>query len=396
MAGGIIVDAVVVITLLLALRAGVIRGFVRTVFGAVGLVGGALLAVWLIPGLLDRYLTSENAGAGPFLLVGGTLLAAGVGHALLDGLTAPLTSAIRGSWARWVDAVLGAVLQAGVAILALWLAVGLVTLLPGGAVRSAVNDSAAAALIDRAVPADHVDVLQRALEAIDNSPFPRVFTDGDAPDLEDVEPPGGSDHDSAEVAAVRDSVLPVDAVALQCGRLQEGSGWVVRPDLVVTNAHVVAGAERITLEVDGTPREARLAAFDPDRDLALLHVPGLGVEPLQRAEGVGPGSPLVLAGYPRGGPYTATSGRVALHLKARGEDIYGQDMVTRDIFAVRAQVSPGNSGGPALTPEGRVAGVVFARSSEDARTAYVLTLAELDEFLAARPAPPGEGVTACA
>lgn len=154
-------------------------------------------------------------------------------------------------------------------------------------------------------------------------------------------------------------------------------------DRIVTNAHVVAGADRIAVQSRGVgvAHAARLIAFDPRRDVAVLQVDGLDADPLPTAGRLDRGDPAVLTGYPGNGPYTQTPARVQQTLTATGLDIYSRHVTARDIYALRAIVRPGDSGGPLFNDAGKVAGMVFARSTSDPDTGYALTLHEVRPVL---------------
>jgi S1-C subfamily serine protease len=173
--------------------------------------------------------------------------------------------------------------------------------------------------------------------------------------------------------------VKITGLASLCDREQEGSGWVVAPERVVTNAHVVSGTQAESVQIQGVGRsyDAHVVVFDPERDLAVLSVPGLpaptstlGTD-LQRSDGA------VVAGFPLDGPYSLDSARVRDVLTATGDDIYGRPGVSRQVYSLYAEVQPGNSGGPLLSPSGAVVGVVFARSLDDPETGYALTLDEV-------------------
>jgi S1-C subfamily serine protease len=174
------------------------------------------------------------------------------------------------------------------------------------------------------------------------------------------------------------SIIKITGVAASCNRGQEGSGWVVAPERVVTNAHVVAGMETATLRIHGTGRSytGRVVLFDAKRDLAVLSVPGLPAEPLRQGPDLARGDSGVVAGFPLDGPYRLDAGRVREVVDARGSDIYGQPGTSREVYSLYAQIRPGNSGGPLLSSDGRVVGVVFAKSLDDASTGYALTMNE--------------------
>jgi S1-C subfamily serine protease len=197
------------------------------------------------------------------------------------------------------------------------------------------------------------------------------------------------------VNAAATGVVRILSAAPSCGSDAEGSGWVVAGDRVVTNAHVVAGSDSLTVQLGGVGQAypARLVVFDPARDLAVLDVPGLPATPLTLGAELAAGDSAVVAGYPENGPYSVIPSRVRETIDAVGRDIYGQDAVTREIYSLRSTVRPGNSGGPLFDVNGAVVGVVFARSTIDAETGYAMTLDEiapvLDAVSATEPVPSG-------
>ena len=189
---------------------------------------------------------------------------------------------------------------------------------------------------------------------------------------------------TAGVRAAAASMVKITGVARSCNRSQEGSGWVVAPGRVVTNAHVVAGERTQRVRLGGTGRTytAQVVVFDPQRDLAILAVPGLRAPALKLGSDVGRGAPAVVAGFPENGPYDVQPARVRQVLTATGNDIYGRPGIAREVYSLYAKVRPGNSGGPLLNPSGRVIGIVFATSLDDPKTGYALTLKEAAPVLA--------------
>ena len=147
----------------------------------------------------------------------------------------------------------------------------------------------------------------------------------------------------------------------------------------MTNAHVVAGIDRPTVRIGGVGRSyaARVVLFDPDKDVAVLYVPELRAPVLSFDDAASRGDSAVVAGYPQDGDLNLQAATVAGRVKATGRNIYNDGIVTREIYSIRSTVRPGNSGGPLLTTTGRVYGVVFARSTSDDETGYVLTAAEV-------------------
>jgi S1-C subfamily serine protease len=189
--------------------------------------------------------------------------------------------------------------------------------------------------------------------------------------------------------AVRTAVLRAERSTVQivgagCGVIQEGSGFVVASDLVVTNAHVVAGVAHPVV-IDGVGHHATtVVLFDPRLDLAVLRVPGLNDPPLAvDAATVGRGTSGVVLGYPEGGPFDYRPAAVAASFMATGLDIYGRTQTLRQVYQIDAVVQPGNSGGPLVAsgdgarhiPDGTVIGVVFARSTINPDVGYALAMA---------------------
>jgi S1-C subfamily serine protease len=167
----------------------------------------------------------------------------------------------------------------------------------------------------------------------------------------------------------------VVGVAAACSVEQEGSGFVASAEHVVTNAHVVQGLRSPRVQVGGVgPRYgAHVVLYDPSIDVAVLDVPGLPAPPLSVATAPLAGGALVAAaGFPLGGPFTLTAGRVLAAATQAGPRVGATPARARPVYEVSAPVKPGNSGGPLLTPDGRVAGLVFARSTSPARAGFAI------------------------
>jgi S1-C subfamily serine protease len=180
------------------------------------------------------------------------------------------------------------------------------------------------------------------------------------------------------VQRAREQVLKITGEAPSCGRRIEGTGFVYAPDRVMTNAHVVAGVRNPKVEISrGRTLDARVVVYDSNRDIAVLAVPGLGRTPLRFGGRARAGADAIVVGYPQDGPFTPVAARVAAIQKARGQNIYQSGTVTREIYSLKAQVLPGNSGGPLLAPDGTVYGVIFAAAADDPDIGYALTAGEV-------------------
>lgn len=220
-------------------------------------------------------------------------------------------------------------------------------------------------------------MLGGAYRALDPGGYPRVFSGVQPERIRPVEPPDPGVAQGRGIEAAAGSVAKVIG-SNDCGQGQSGSGWVVAPQRVVTNAHVVAGVENPSVQVGGSgpSHAATTVAFDPRRDVAVLAVPDLEAEPLPLGGRQSHGDSVVAAGFPLGGPYDLEPGRIRDRLTARGTAIDGSAGASREIYSVSAGVEQGNSGGPLLSPSGQVVGTVFATSVTDSDTAYALTLEE--------------------
>jgi len=184
---------------------------------------------------------------------------------------------------------------------------------------------------------------------------------------------------AAAVERARPSVVKIVGAARACSRTLQGSGFVFAPHHVLTNAHVVAGVRGGVTVSTGRQHSyhGRVVLYDPERDVAVLYVPGLRARPLAFAPPPNWGDSAIVAGYPLNGHFTVVPARVGIEQSVNSPDIYQDHTVTRDIYAVRAMVRPGNSGGPLLAPDGSVDGMVFTAAVGIRNTGYALTAGEV-------------------
>jgi S1-C subfamily serine protease len=212
---------------------------------------------------------------------------------------------------------------------------------------------------------------------LDQSGFPPVFGDLPlAPDVDVAAPDAKlTPAVAAQVNRARGSVFKIYGEAPSCGRGIEGTGFTFAPHRVLTNAHVVAGTTQVGVQVAAHQTlAATVVLFDPTRDIAVLNVPNLTAPVLSFATTAAQrGASAAVLGYPEDGPFSVRSARVASRTTVSGNDIYGRTTVHREIYAVRAVIRSGNSGGPLLAEDGRVLGVVFATSLDSSDVGYALT-----------------------
>jgi S1-C subfamily serine protease len=350
-------------------------GFVRRATSWAGLAIGLVVGVLLVPDVADALRGSPPRTrllASLAFVAVVAAVAQAVGAAIGGSLSARLG---RGAGAlRQGDRLAGAALGVAGVLVLMWLLIPALANSPGWTAR-AVRDSAVARFIDRVAPSppSESETLGRL---VGDQTFPEVFDTLSSPDA--GTPP--ADGIPAEAAArVTKSTLLVAGQA--CDRIQEGSGFVAGSNLVVTNAHVVAGERdtRVTTS-DGRRLDANVVAFDPNRDLAVLRVPGLALPALALGEGQ-VDDRGALFGHPGGGDLRQAPVRIAEQIVARGTDITRTNPTEREVFVLAAVTAPGDSGGPIVDADGSVVGVMFAYDISRQSTAYALTRAELDAVL---------------
>lgn len=355
------------------------RGFVVSTLSLVGFLAGGALGMRLVPDLLRNWVSVDSdEELRTLMLVLGVLVLAVLGQGVALRIGTRLRRGMHDKPARLADSTLGAVATVLALSVLLWFLAGAVR---GGAqtpLANAIGTSRIISTIDRVVPPQTARLFSGFQSALDREGFPRVFQGVRAEPITPIAPPDISQAFGPAVARAAQSIVRITAVAPSCNREQEGSGWVVAPERVVSNAHVVAGTTSERVQIQGTGRSyaARVVAFDPERDLAVLSVPGLPAPPLVLGENLTRSEGAIVAGFPLNGPYRLDPARVRDVLTATGADIYGSPGVVRQVYSLYARVQPGNSGGPLLSTSGAVVGVVFAKSLDDDRTGYALTLDE--------------------
>lgn len=376
----IVVDVLIVLLLVLSLVIGVRRGFAASLGTMLGLVAGGIAAFWVTP-IVAAWVPSL-AWRG-IAAIGAALSLLLIGAALGSATGALIRSGVDRTPLRVIDRLFGGIV--GVAVTALVVVVVApsvtVTGIPG--FSAAVASSRVLGVIDALTPPPMDTALAQLRSTVLDDGLPR-FGELLRPSAGPTSPPVALDDPALQQAAA--SVARVSGVAYACGTGMSGTGFVVAPDRIVTNAHVVAGVDAPVVEFPGqAAREGRIVYFDEVDDLAVIAVDQLGVAALPMSPTLSAGTAAVVQGYPYGGPFTSTGASVLSVGSAPIPDIYGASFAARDIYALESEVRPGNSGGPLLTAAGQVAGVVFARGEDDAQRGYAMTMTELDPVAAQAP-----------
>ncbi|MFE1755407.1 MarP family serine protease [Streptomyces anandii] len=370
-----LLDLLLLLVIVAYAASGYRRGLVAGCVSLAGFVGGAVVGVWILPwvmGLVTRGSTAATVAA-----VLTVLVPAVVGHEMAGRLALRLRRELDRGPLRVADGLGGALANSAAVLIVAWVAASVLGASSSPVVTTAIRDSTLLGAVQRAMPDTTPAWFSRATSALTEAGFPQVFNPFENEPAAGVAKPSGDSVTASATSAARLSTVKIEGAAGSQGR--EGSGFVFSRQHVMTNAHVVAGIDDPTVRIGGVGRwyEARVVLFDPDRDVAVLYVPGLRAPVLKFDGTAARGDSAVVAGYPQDGSLNLQAATVANRIRATGQNIYNDATVTREIYSIRSTVRPGNSGGPLLTTQGRVYGVVFARSTSDDETGYVLTAAEV-------------------
>ncbi|QCD55493.1 MarP family serine protease [Streptomyces hawaiiensis] len=370
-----LLDILLLLVVLAYAASGYRRGLVAGCVSLAGFVGGAVVGVWILPWVMD--LVEPGTTRATVTAVFTVLLPAVVGHELAGRLALRLRRELDRGPLRVADGIGGAVANAVAVLIVAWVAASVLGASSSPLVTSAIRDSRLLGAVQRTMPDTTPAWFSGATSALTQAGFPQVFNPFENESTAEVAKPTGDSVTAAATEAAKRSTVKVEGVAGTQGR--EGSGFVYAREHVMTNAHVVAGIDEPTVQIGGVGRtyEARVVLFDPQKDVAVLYVPGLKAPVLRFDDDAGRGDSAVVAGYPQDGDLNLQAATVANRVRATGQNIYNDGTATREIYSIRSTVRPGNSGGPLLTTDGRVFGVVFARSTTDAETGYVLTADEV-------------------
>lgn len=363
-------DIVLGLVLLGYLVQGYRLGFIRSLGAIVGIIAGGIAAALLAP--LIGSLVHDETGKVVATIVSAVVLVL-LGHAVGSGIGAAIGGVLRRSPLGIVDRVLGAAAQLVVSALAISMIASLAVSLGVPYVAQPIASSAVLRAIDAATPPPVASALAQLRSTVLAGGIPRLgipLGTGGAASV-----PGVTQTTGLRTAAA--SVVKITGTAPACNQQQSGSGFVVAADRVLTNAHVVSGvAAPVVLAPDGQALTGRVTYFDPRHDLAIVAVRGLHAAPLSIAAPPSVGDTGVVAGYPFGGPFSEGGAKVEQTGAVAVPDINGGGRTTRQIAALAADVQQGNSGGPLLTTNGRVIGIVFAKSTNRTDLGYAMTPAE--------------------
>ncbi|MFF3325784.1 MarP family serine protease [Streptomyces sp. NPDC002889] len=357
------------------------QGFVVGILSVIGFLGGGLVAVYLLPVIWDAATDgSEVSTTAAIVAIVIVIVCASVGQAFTTHLGNKLRRHITWSPARALDATGGALVNVVAMLLVAWLIGSALagTSLP--TLGKEVRNSKVLLGVSRVMPDQANTWFTDFSSVLAQNGFPQVFSPFANEPITEVKAPDAALVGSPVAARAKQSIVKVVGTAPGCGKVLEGTGFVFDRRRVMTNAHVVGGVDEPTVQIGGEGRlyDAKVVLYDWERDIAVLDVPDLKARPLEFSErDARSGDSAIVAGFPENGSYDVRSARVRGRINANGPDIYRRGTVRRDVYSLFTTVRQGNSGGPLLTTDGKVYGVIFARSLDDADTGYALTVDEI-------------------
>jgi len=374
-----VLDLILLVVIAAFATSGYRQGFIVGILSFFGFVGGALLGAEFGPAI-SKALVGGQTQQDVIAMV--LLVAfAVIGQFVASSIGAAMRSTVTWRSATVLDSIGGALVSVVSFLLIAWVVGSVLNGSPFPLVDGQVNNSLVLQTVDRFVPSPARTMFSdfRRLLAT-NSTYSEVFSKIGAERIFDIPAPDQSVLDSRGYLAARASVVRVQGVAPSCSLSIEGSGFVISPDHILTNAHVVAGVtqHQVVTTASGQVFNATVVLYDPQVDVAVLYVPGLNLPALRFAGPANPSDNAIVAGYPLDSQtLDAVAARIGGIQDVQGLNIYQDSTVTRQIYEIRAVVKSGNSGGPLLAPDGTVDGVVFAAAIGVQDTGFALTAAEV-------------------
>ena len=370
-----IVDGFIVVAVLAAMTSGWRQGGLASLLSAVGILAGFIIGLGVAPLVLQ---ITDQVGIRFLLALGMLILLIGLGQLLGSALGHAIRDRMKTKSGQRVDSSFGAILMSVFSLVLIWLIATPMATSLSNSVGKGVRESAILREVNKVMP-DELTQLPRSISGmLNDSGLPPVMMPWEDGSSVDVEAPNIEVADQAMVQDIRPSVVHVIADADGCRRRMMGSGFVTADNYVVTNAHVVAGTQTAYVDTVVGIKEARVVYYNPEVDIAVLRAENLGLEPLEWADSPAyTGDDAVVMGFPHSGPFTASAARIRERVNIAGPDIYSNSRVERESYILRGTVVQGNSGGPLISSDGTVLGLIFGASVDDTDTGYAITAEEV-------------------
>lgn len=378
------VDIVVVAIAVIAAVSGARQGLVIALPAFAGVLLGAVVGVRLAPLLIQNF---TSPGTRVVFAVAILVLLVALGETFGVWCGRMLKERIRNPKLAGLDNALGAILQGVVVFVVAWMiALPLTSFTDLPQLSAALQRSTVLGAVNSVMPSAARQLPEDLRKLFDVPDLPTVTDPFSNTPIQNVGPPDTALQNSQIVQDVRPSVVKIHGEAPSCSRALEGSGFVIAPHRVLTNAHVVAGTDQVAVEVNDGELDAHVVYYNSDVDVAILAVPDLTAPPLRFVQSAAKeGQDSIVLGYPLDGPYTASAARIRSEINLPGPNIYDDRNENRDVYTIYAQVRSGNSGGPLIDTSGDVLGVVFGASVEDPTTGFALTAHQVTSVLPPDP-----------
>ncbi len=379
---GRLVDLILVILVVIFAVNGYRQGFVVGLLSFVGFFGGAALGLQLGPLLANLFSNSMARVIISLCAVFGIAL---IGQGLANWIGVRIRGTIRNRAGQSIDDAGGALVSVVALLLVAWLVASPLASSSMPGLARAIRSSAVLHGVNAVMPQQAQALSNQLRTTVDTDGFPSVFGNLIPTQVRQVPAPNPLLAKLPIVTSTHQSVVKIEGSAPSCDRRIEGSGFVFAPGRVLTNAHVVAGTRSLRVQTeDNQSLVGHVVVFDAERDLAVIDVPGLSVPSLKFAPTrAKTDTDSIVLGYPLDGDYDAEPARVRDARNISGPDIYNTHTVTRDIYTIRGLVRSGNSGGPLITSDGAVLGIIFAAAADDPQVGFALTAAEAAPIVAA-------------
>ncbi len=362
------IDFIIVLAIIISIFRGYSIGFVRQFLSTIGFFGGLFLGA-----KIEKYTVVWGHTANSKSIIGliTTLGVAMILVTIMEYVGIIIKNKLVKIKINLLDSGLGSIISVITLVLGIWLIASLVNSLRVPQIQSYINQSKIITYLNSKLPPAPI-ILSDLGKIIDPNGFPQVFINGEPAINQTAKLPQLSQF---QTIINQDENSVVKIVGQGCGGIVEGTGFIAAPDLIMTNAHVVAGINKPYITtLFGRNYEARAVFFDPNLDLAILRVDNLSQSPIPISNQIyNNGTQGVILGYPGGGGLTALPASIINQIEATGQNIYGSQTVTRSIYELNANVIPGNSGSPMINSSGQVVAVIFAQSTNYAHVGYALT-----------------------
>lgn len=376
MSGSVIVDVALGVVAVFALMSGWRQGGCSAVLSLAGVLGGGVLGLRILPWVMGYVDGDTQRFLVALAVVAGSVV---IGYTIGSVIGGRLRDLIRTRAVLRVDSVVGALVQVVTTVVVVWLIVVPVAGNNSGDLGKAVRGSSILSGVSKLAPSWLEALPQQTASFFSDSGFPVITDPFDEVPSAEVAAPDSALSDDPVVAEARPSLVRVVGEAEQCSRILQGSGFAIEPDLVMTNAHVVAGTGRVALETVDGDAEGEVVYYNPSQDIALIRTTdGTTIPTLDWADQpAAQNDDAIVMGFPLGGPFQATPARVREMFTVSGPDIYADARVDREAYTLRGTVVQGDSGGPLVDTEGNVLGLVFGAAVGDSDTGYALTKNEV-------------------